>query len=246
LFVEGEEIRTTANHLFFTDNGWWKAAENLKVGDKILNSKGELKTLIGKSVETLQEPERIYNLNVENFHTYFVGTNGLLVHNDCSEAMTNVLRKVGADALSAAKRYLDQAKGLASRFGYDSSKTVASDGVNNTLSGWGAIDEGAEFFNRTATTQDVISKSAEIGHDLKPAGALDQGISGQFNASHAEKQMSLLSSKPIGVSRAMCSDCIEYFKKLAKYTGTEKVVADPDMTRIFMTDGITIIEIPHT
>lgn len=87
LFVEGEEIRTTANHLFFTDCGWWKAAENLKVGDKILNSKGELKTLIGKSIEALKEPEKIYNLNVDEFHTYFVGTNGLLVHNNCTADM---------------------------------------------------------------------------------------------------------------------------------------------------------------
>jgi hypothetical protein len=92
LKLDNEEIRTTANHLFFTDCGWWKAAENLKIGDKILNSKGELKTLIGKSVEALQEPERIYNLNVEDFHTYFVGSNGLLVHNDCSEIMTEHLR----------------------------------------------------------------------------------------------------------------------------------------------------------
>jgi len=92
LNVDGEEIRTTADHLLFTDIGWWKAAENLQVGDKILNSQGEFKTLIGKSVETLQEPERIYNLNVDGFHTYFVGTNGLLVHNGCSEEMAEHLR----------------------------------------------------------------------------------------------------------------------------------------------------------
>jgi hypothetical protein len=98
LLVEGEEIRTTANHLFFTDCGWWKAAENLKVGDKILNSKGELKVLIRKSIETLQEPERIYNLNVDQFHTYFVGTSGLLVHNDCLPEMMAAGREAIANA----------------------------------------------------------------------------------------------------------------------------------------------------
>jgi hypothetical protein len=87
--------------LFFTDSGWWKAAENLKVGDKILDSKGELKTLIGKSVEALQVPERIYNFNVAEFHTYFVGTNGLLVHNDCT-----------ADMISAAREAIANAKAL--------------------------------------------------------------------------------------------------------------------------------------
>jgi hypothetical protein len=85
--------------LFFTDSGWWKAAENLKLGDKILNSKGELRTLIGKSVETLQEPEKIYNLNVDQFHTYFVGTSRLLVHNDCTVHMMSV----GREAIEKAR-----------------------------------------------------------------------------------------------------------------------------------------------
>ncbi|HEY9060505.1 MAG TPA: polymorphic toxin-type HINT domain-containing protein, partial [Pseudobacteroides sp.] len=95
LKLDNEEIRTTANHLFFTDCGWWKAAENLKVGDKILNSKGELKTLIEKRVEMLNEPEKIYNLNVEDFHTYFVGANALLVHNSCGFSLDDLVRTTG-------------------------------------------------------------------------------------------------------------------------------------------------------
>ncbi|WP_420805128.1 hypothetical protein [Acetivibrio clariflavus] len=58
----------------------------------------------------------------------------------------------------------------------------------NTLSGWGTIIDGAEIFNRTITPQKVIEKCSEIGHDLRPAGLLDQGIPGQFNASHAENK----------------------------------------------------------
>lgn len=99
LKIEDEEIRTTATHLFFTDSGWWKAAENLKVGDKILNSKGEFKVLVGKSVETLKEAERVYNLNVDEFHTYFVGSQGLLVHNDCTAEMMGA----GREAIERAR-----------------------------------------------------------------------------------------------------------------------------------------------
>jgi hypothetical protein len=135
LFVEGEEIRTTASHLFFTDSGWWKAAENLKVGDKIINSKGELKTLIVKSIETLNEPERIYNLNVDQFHTYFVGESRLLVHNNCTaEAMaygretiekakaqgvtdSATLSKIGTDAAADMQRAIENNITMAKKHG---------------------------------------------------------------------------------------------------------------------------------
>jgi len=101
LTLGNEEIRTTASHLFFTDSGWWKAAENLKYGDRILNNKGEYETLLESSVETLQQPEKIYNLNVDEFHTYFVGASGLLVHNNCTEEMI--------EHLNSLPRILDEA-----------------------------------------------------------------------------------------------------------------------------------------
>jgi hypothetical protein len=123
-------------------------------------------------------------------------------------------------------------------------KAVASDGTTNTLSGWAEISQGAEYFNRAATPQSVMSKCYEIGHTLK-TDIFDNGIPGQYNASHAEKQLSLLSNNALGVSKPMCLDCIECFKKLAKKLKVEKVVADPNVTRIFMADGITVIEIPH-
>ncbi|WP_027621408.1 polymorphic toxin-type HINT domain-containing protein [Acetivibrio clariflavus] len=84
LIVGNEEINTTSSHLFFTDSGWWKSAKNIKVGDRILTDDGELKEVTGTKVVELEEAVRIYNLNVDEFHTYFVGSQGLLVHNDCT------------------------------------------------------------------------------------------------------------------------------------------------------------------
>jgi len=91
LNVEGEEIRTTPSHLFFTDDGWWKAADNIKAGDKIVDSSGRLREVYSTELEKLNEPERIYNLNVEDYHTYFVGKSGLLVHNICSPQVTEAI-----------------------------------------------------------------------------------------------------------------------------------------------------------
>lgn len=36
-------------------------------------------------VEKLSKPETTYNFEVEDFHTYFVGTNEVLVHNACTK-----------------------------------------------------------------------------------------------------------------------------------------------------------------
>jgi len=89
-----------------------------------------------------------------------------------------------------------------------------------------------------------MQRSQNIGHSLKPAGALDQGVPGRYNASHAEKKMSILSpNQPVAVSRPMCPDCQEYFHLLAQYTQHIQVVADPQIIRIFRPDG-SVIEVP--
>jgi hypothetical protein len=93
LNVEGEEIRTTSSHVFFTNTGWWKAAGNIKEGDKIVDSSGEMKEVKSIELEKLDEYERIYNFNVEDYHTYFVGSHGLLVHNDCSPVKAELIAK---------------------------------------------------------------------------------------------------------------------------------------------------------
>ncbi|MEN2773905.1 polymorphic toxin-type HINT domain-containing protein [Acetivibrio clariflavus] len=82
LIVGNEEINTTSSHLFFTDSGWWKSAKNIKVGDRIFTAEGELKEVTATRVVDLEEAVRIYNLNVDEFHTYFIGKQGLLIHNN--------------------------------------------------------------------------------------------------------------------------------------------------------------------
>lgn len=68
------------------------------------------------------------------------------------------------------------------------------------------------------------------------------GIPGKYNASHAEKQMSIISDKPIGISNTMCKDCRDYFCTLAIHSGRTIVTADPQYVRIFQSDG-TVKEI---
>ena len=70
LYTEEEIIETTAEHPFLTENGWKDAAE-LQTGDRI-KSRNEEDVEI-KDVKFSYKPRKVYNFEVSNWHTYFVG-----------------------------------------------------------------------------------------------------------------------------------------------------------------------------
>lgn len=48
-------------------------------------SNGEFVTVEWVQHEILESPIKVYNFEVEEFHTYFVGENGIFVHNGCGQ-----------------------------------------------------------------------------------------------------------------------------------------------------------------
>jgi filamentous hemagglutinin len=82
--------------------------------------------------------------------------------------------------------------------------------------------------------QEVLGFQKQIGFPIRRAGAMDQGVPGQYFASHAERQAALLKpNAPIEVSSPMCSDCQAFFQRLAEYSGVEQQVTDPLGTHFF-------------
>ena len=64
----------------------WVSACDLKCGDKVLLSDGTLCEVEGVSCKKLSELETTYNLEVADFHTYYVSDACVLVHNNkCHE-----------------------------------------------------------------------------------------------------------------------------------------------------------------
>ena len=91
---EGEEIKTTMFHPFYVKNvkngedeeyGAWKAASNLVNGDELLTEDGRIVYVKEVRIERLAESIKVYNLEVEGLHTYYVG-GGVLVHNACGDS----------------------------------------------------------------------------------------------------------------------------------------------------------------
>ena len=70
-------------HPFYAPTKGWTEAVHLRAGDKLLNHNGEMVVVEQVQHEILEAPVVVYNFEVQDYHTYFVGTNGVLVHNAC-------------------------------------------------------------------------------------------------------------------------------------------------------------------
>ena len=81
LVINGEEIITTETHPFYVKGKGFINAGELKVGDELLDSNGNILLLESTEIELTAEPTKVYNFQVEDFHTYFVGECGVWVHN---------------------------------------------------------------------------------------------------------------------------------------------------------------------
>jgi len=81
LTIGGEVIKTTFDHPFYVKDVGFVEAGKLQVGDKLLDSRGNVLVVEEKKLEIADKPVKVYNFKVDDFHTYHVGDNEVLVHN---------------------------------------------------------------------------------------------------------------------------------------------------------------------
>ena len=102
-------------------------------------------------------------------------------------------------------------------------------------------------YDSTTTIGAIRAEGDLIEHQFRPAGFLDHKKTGEFNASHAEKQNAVLSLSqsngktiaPIGISSPMCPDCIKFFQGEAQVHQQSVYTVDADGVHIFRPDGST-------
>ena len=79
--LKNEMIDSTTNHPFYVlDRGFVKA-KDLRAGDILCTVDGDYVVVEQVQHEILESPVNVYNFSVEDNHTYFVGKNGVGVHN---------------------------------------------------------------------------------------------------------------------------------------------------------------------
>ena len=87
LQYDGTTVTTTPTHPFYQPQKGWIDAIDLRAGDILVKSNGEYVVVEMVEHELLEAPITVYNFEVEDFHTYYVGDTSVLVHNKC-DAMT--------------------------------------------------------------------------------------------------------------------------------------------------------------
>lgn len=87
--VDSEEIITTPEHPFYSPVKGWTAACKLRAGDILVLQNGKNVTVKKVQHEILEVPITVYNFEVADFHTYYVGKSSILVHNTCGGKPTS-------------------------------------------------------------------------------------------------------------------------------------------------------------
>lgn len=81
--IEGETIDCTPEHPFYSPVKGWTEAIQLRAGDILCTVNGDYVVVEQVQHEILETPVQVFNFEVSDFHTYFVGTVPVLVHNTC-------------------------------------------------------------------------------------------------------------------------------------------------------------------
>lgn len=90
--INGEVIVTTEEHPFYTDSGW-VSASMLQAGDWLKQLDGTYVAVEQVEKCALAEGVVVYNFEVADNHTYYVGDESVLVHNKCDSAIKNARRQ---------------------------------------------------------------------------------------------------------------------------------------------------------
>ncbi len=88
LTINGESIQCTDTHPFQVKGKGWVNAGDLQVGDLVYDKEWNTAPIEKVELLHLAEPVEVYNFEVEDCHTYFIGDLCILVHNACLNNQT--------------------------------------------------------------------------------------------------------------------------------------------------------------
>ena len=172
-----EVIDSTPQHPFYVEGKGWVEASALHAGMTIWFANGTKGTVEDISKEGLEEPVTVYNFEVADFHTYFVGESGVLVHNTCPDIEDLADSIPSADRVGTALEKDDVYHRAPSYLSSDQLaqgsvfSIVGKDGANYTLlqveGGVNGTDGIFEY---------IVNAAGEVTHQRFKAGGIINGI----------------------------------------------------------------------
>jgi len=157
LSIDDDVISTTPEHPFWVPQKGWTEAAKLRAGDRLQLLNGEYVVLEEVQHEILETSITVYNFEVEDFHTYYVGEISVLVHNACSH-QSYTWKKMRSDhwkeqALNGSDsvwyprtdKNVELMRQGKAPFGYDGERVVLHHvkGISNDINDY--VEMGAKF-----------------------------------------------------------------------------------------------------
>ena len=174
IHVNEKEAITAPTHPFYVPKLGWTSAIKLRAGDILVLSNGEYVVVEAVQHEILESPIKVYNFEVEDFHTYFVGESSVLVHNRCGSGGV----ELSSNGSEISNDILDKPR-KGSALTIDEVKSIR-DGKNNIIKEFPSVAQSHGFndiVDNYAGYADVFDIPNGKLYQLK--GSLN-GISGRF------------------------------------------------------------------
>lgn len=160
VYLNGEEIVTTREHPFYSPVKGWTAACELRAGDMLVLVNGEYVVVEKVQHELLENSVKVYNFEVEDFHTYYVGNTSVLVHNLCDIKVTtsNSTSAANGKITGYTKHGLEQAM---ARDGHGVKPSAILDIVKNPTKIIDQVDRGTiKYMNEKGVV--VLNKIGKV------------------------------------------------------------------------------------
>ena len=200
--INGEEIITTVDHPFYVQGRGFIEAGSLLVGDKLISVNGEDLTIEDYYIKLTEEPISVYNFQVEDFHTYFVGDCAVWVHN---RTCTSQERQDIKDHLEGNKS-TDGAKpdgrinGCHEESRFLSELDIAGGDLTDNIQNVSCVD-GVTYVEYTANTRTgKASKTIYDSNVISTDDFIDRGLEAYANVPESVNGINPTTGRTSGVS----------------------------------------------
>ncbi len=118
-------IQTTWSHPFYIIGKGWVEAKDLKVGDRSKTASGKGLLITKIEIQKLGKPVKVYNLELEGEHNFFVSNSNVLVHNTNYDSPSNEVKMLDRNPLAKKDNLNDVLSDLSKKTGESKEKILA-------------------------------------------------------------------------------------------------------------------------